>query len=162
MITEDIQSCLLSFTFLTQDLKSCACILKDICSREWLLASKPSSAGVYALLTFSPLHMPTTPQTCLHLTRLYRGPEKSQLKGKGVIWKCLQYLCYHPPEKHHINPMPRYVSCGLKAWHGGVYRCWRQKGFLILESHKAESTKLYTLQTIHRQWRQLSPESHLY
>lgn len=162
MIAEDIQSCLPSFTFLTQGHKSYACILKDICSREWVLASKPSSVGAYALLTFSPLHMPTMPQTGLHLVRLYHGPGRSQLKGKGVMLKSLQYLCHHPPKKHHINPMPKYVSRGLKAWHKSVYRCWRQKGLLILELHKAEGTKLYAFQTIHRQWGELSPESHLY
>lgn len=159
IITEDTQSCLLSFTFLSQGHKSYTHIMKDIYSREWFLASRPSSSGAYVLLTFSPLLMPTMPKTCLHLSRLHRRPERSQLKGKGLTLKCLQYLCHHPPEKHIINLMPRYVSHGLKA-------CLRmlevKRLFDITEPHEADSTKLCTLQTIHRQWRELNPKSHLY
>lgn len=80
----------LLYTFSSQGHKSYASIIKDICSREWSLASRPSSAGDYVLLTFSPLHVPTLPKICLQLSRLRHSPETSQLKRKGAQVKLPQ------------------------------------------------------------------------
>lgn len=80
----------LLYTFSSQGHKSYASIIKDICSRERSLASRPSGAGDYVLLTFSPLHVPTLPKICLQLSRLRHGPETSQLKRKGAQVKLPQ------------------------------------------------------------------------
>lgn len=152
----------LSLTFLSQGHKSCALVMKDTCCRQWFLAAKPSSAGAYVLLTFSPLHVLTMPKVCLHLSRFHYGPERSQLKGERVMLKHLQYLGHHPPEKHIIYLMPRHVSMpeGLAWRHLWVLEI--EKLFDISKPHRAKTIKFCTLQTIHRQWRELNPKWCLY
>lgn len=110
-----------------------------------MIPSRPSTQG---LICHS--HFALCLKTCLHLSRLYHGPERSQ--SKGVQAKMPEILTSPSTRETHHSFDAKCIAWP-KARHKSANGCWKQKGFLILQNQNtAKSTKFCTVQSTHRQW----------